>query len=222
MKIEPATLQFLSDLGASNDRDWFQENKSRYDAAWQNMQDFVKAVETELNKTDVIESAKPFRIYRDVRFSKDKSPYKTNLGAGFKRASAIRRGGYYLHIEPGGSFTGGGFWGPNTQDLKRIRDEFAMDDQPIRKIMAEPAFKKYFDNLKGDEVKTAPKGFSHDLPAIDLIRKKQFVVMRPFSDGEVLKPGFLAEVVKTFLAMRPWFDYMSEVLTTDLNGESVL
>ena len=131
------------------------------------------------------------------------------------------RGGYYLHIEPGGSFVGGGFWEPNASDLNRIRKEFEMDDEEIRTIVADETFKKVFGGLKGEELKTAPKGFDKTHPAIDLIRKKQYLLTRNFSDIEVLAPNFQEEVLATFKAMRPFFDYMSEVLSTDLNGESI-
>lgn len=222
MTIAPATLQFLRDLAAHNDRDWFAEHKPRYETAWKNMKKFVAAVEAEMSKFDVLEGSKLFRIYRDVRFSKDKLPYKSNLSAGFKRATAKRRGGFYLHIQPGESFVGGGFWEPNPADLKRIRDEFAADAGPIRKIIAGKEFQKYFGELQGDEVKTAPKGFSKEDPNIDLIRKKQFVVSRKFSDAEVLKTDFASEVAQTFQAMLPYFDYMTGVLTTNLDGESLV
>lgn len=219
--IQPEAFQFLKAIADNNNRDWFQAHKAAYEAAYENFKEFVKGVETELGKSDHLESGKVFRIYRDVRFSKDKSPYKNNFAAGFKRATKLLRGGYYLHIEPGQTFVGGGFWGPEPGDLKRIRDEFAYDDQTIRKIIADPVFKSCFGNLEGDELKTAPKGYSADLPGIDLIRKKQFVVRRAFTDKEVTRPGFLEEVVKTFMAMRPFFDYMSMVLTTDANGEPI-
>lgn len=219
MTIKPDTLQFLRDLAANNNREWFQQAKPRYEAALKNMQQFVKAVENELAKTDQLEGSSLFRIYRDVRFSKDKSPYKNNFGAGFTRASKLRRGGYYLHIEPGASFAGGGFWAPNPPDLKRIRDELAADDKPIRAIIADPVFVKYFGSLEGEELKTAPAGFERDHPAIDLIRKKQFLLMHKFSDEEVTGEGFLSQVRLTYEAMRPFFDYMSEVLTTSLDGE---
>lgn len=222
MKIQSATLQFLRDLSDNNNREWFQANKGRYEAALDNMKQFVHAVESALGETDHLESATLFRIYRDVRFSKDKSPYKNNFGTGFRRATRQLRGGYYLHIEPGASFVGGGFWQPNPEDLKRIRDEFAMDDQPIRQIMADPTFQKYFGAIEGEELKTAPRGYEKDSPALDLIRKKNFTVRRSFTDQEVTAEGFLLEVKRTFEAMRPYFDYMSEVLTTDLNGESIL
>lgn len=222
MKIQPGTLQFLTDLSANNDRAWFQANKDRYEAALENMKQFVKAVENALGETDHLENATLFRIYRDVRFSKDKSPYKNHFGVGFSRATKRLRGGYYLHIEPGASFAGGGFWQPEAPDLKRIRDEFAADDRPIREIMADGTFKKYFGVIQGDELKTAPRGYDKDSPALDLIRKKNFTVHRNFTDKEVTSDNFLQEVKQTFEAMRPYFDYMSMVLTTDLNGVSLI
>ena len=222
MKIQPDSLQFLKDLAGNNNREWFQANKNRYEVALENMKQFVKAVEAGLEKTDHIEGAHLFRIYRDVRFSKDKSPYKNNFGMGFTRATNRLRGGYYLQIEPGASFAGGGFWQPNAQDLKRIRDEFAVDHQSIHQIMAQPAFQKYFGTIQGEELKTAPRGYDKDNPALDLIRKKSFTVHRSFTDAEVTSDNFLLEVKQTFEAMRPYFDYMSLVLTTDMNGESIL
>ena len=221
IRINDSTLQFLRDISVNNNREWFSANKEAYDVALANMKEFVTAVGNALGETDHLESSKLFRIYRDVRFSKDKSPYKNNFGSGFRRATKRLRGGYYLHLEPGASFAGGGFWAPNAADLKRIRDEFAADPESIQKIMAEPAFIDYFGTIQGDELKTAPKGFDKEDPAIDLIRKKSFVVRRPFTDEEVLSPDFLNEVKRTFEAMRPYFDYMSLVLTMDSNGVSL-
>lgn len=222
VKILPSTLQFLKDLSVNNDRVWFLANKDRYEAALENIKQFMKAVELALGETDHLEEANLFRIYRDVRFSKDKAPYKNHFGMGFSRSTKLLRGGYYLHIEPGASFAGGGFWQPNPQDLKRIRDEFAADDKPIREIIADARFQEYFGKLQGDELKTAPQGYDKDHPAIDLLRKKSFTVHRSFTDEEITSDRFLQEVKLSFEAMRPYFDYMSQVLTTDLNGESVL
>lgn len=219
MSVQTSTIKFLKDLERNNNREWFQAHKDQYEVTLQNVRDLADAVKQGLSKKDVIEEAKVFRIYRDVRFSKDKSPYKNNLGVHFTRASRERRGGYYLHLEPGKSFAGGGFWAPNPEDLKRIRDEIAYDGKPLRKIINGKNFVKYFGTLGGDELKSAPSGYDRDHPDIDLIRKKQFVVMHPFTDQEVLDPGFAKEVVKVYEAMRPFFDYMSEVLTTDMNGQ---
>jgi uncharacterized protein (TIGR02453 family) len=221
MGIDNKTLKFLKDITKNNNRDWFLAHKAEYETALQNIKELSEEVKKALNKKDVIEEAKVFRIYKDVRFSKDKTPYKNHFGVHFKRATAQRRGGYYMHIEPGGSFVGGGFWEPNPEDLKRIRDEFAYDDKPFRKIIANKTFVKYFGKMDGDELKTAPSGYERDHPAIDLIRKKQFIVGRKFSDKEVADKSFQKEIVLTFEAMRPFFDYMSEVLTTDMNGQRI-
>lgn len=221
MKIEKETLRFLKDLEKHNNREWFIAHKDQYDAALDNVKQLRDAVLQQLNKKDVIEDGRVFRIYRDVRFSKDKAPYKNNFGIHFTRAGKERRGGYYLHIQPGESFAGGGFWAPEPQDLKRIRDEIAFDDKPIRKIIANKTFTKYFGTLNGDELKTAPSGYERDHPAIDLIRKKQYIIGRKFNDKEVIDPQFLKEVILSFQAMRPFFDYMSEVLSTDVNGQMI-
>lgn len=219
MGIETSTLKFLKDLGKNNNREWFQAHKDQYEQTMQDVKGLAEKVKQELSKKDLIEEAKVFRIYRDVRFAKDKAPYKTNMGVHFTRATKQLRGGYYLHIEPGNSFAGGGFWAPSPEDLKRMRDEFAFDAKAIRKITASKTFIKYFGTLQGDELKTAPAGYDKNHPDIDLIRKKQFLVMRKFSDKEVADQDFIKEVVRTFEAMRPFFDHMSEVLSTDLNGQ---
>jgi uncharacterized protein (TIGR02453 family) len=220
--IDKETVSFLKSLEKNNNREWFLAHKKQYEAALANVNTFKEAVIAGLRKKDLIEDARVFRIYRDVRFSKDKAPYKNNFGIHFTRATPQRRGGYYLHIEPGKSFAGGGFWAPEPKDLKRIRDEIAYDDKPLRKIIKEKTFVNYFKSLEGDELKTAPSGYERDHPAIDLIRKKQFIIGRQFKDKEVSDPAFLKEVILTFEAMRPFFNYMSEVLTTDLNGEKLV
>lgn len=217
--IPKSTLKFLKDLSKNNNRDWFAEHKSRYELAHTGMKAFKDAVGKEMEKYDNLERVKLHRIYRDVRFSKNKLPYKNNFGGSLSRATKQLRGGYYFHIEPGGnSIVGGGFWGPNSADLKLIRQHIAFDDQPLRKILKSAKFKKYFGYLQGDQLKTAPKGFEKDHPAIDLLRYKQLYAFRSFTDAEVTDDKFLSELVKTFLALRPYFDYMSEILTTDLNG----
>ena len=222
MPLASDTFEFLKDLTAHNNRDWFNANKLRYEAAKTDVEALIKEIEKGLAGQDELEGHKLFRIYRDVRFSKNKAPYKTHFGTYFKRAGKWRRGGYYLHLEPGNSFAGGGFWKPDPQDLKRIRDEFVADAQPMLELLASRKFKQYFGTLQGDEVKTAPKGYSKDHPAIEFIRKKQFLAIRKLTDQEVLSDQFAKEVVNTFGALRPWFDYMSEVLTTNLNGEPIV
>jgi uncharacterized protein (TIGR02453 family) len=223
MQISKDNFAFLSALKAHNDRDWFTANKKTYEKQLQNTEAFADEVLRLLNTHDVIETPSGkkslFRIYRDVRFSSDKSPYKVHWAGGFRRAEKHRRGGYYFHIQPGGeNFIAGGFWNPNKEDLQRIREEIAAYPEELRAILNAPAFVKTFGSLQGEQLKTAPKGFDKDHPAVDLLRHKQFIVHRTFSDAEALSEDFSQKVDETYRAMRPFFDYMSEVLTTDANG----
>jgi uncharacterized protein (TIGR02453 family) len=220
--VRRSGFDFLQALKKNNHRDWFNGNKDRYQQEQEQIELFAGALLRELNKHDEIETPSGkkslHRIYRDIRFSSDKTPYKTNWSGNFKRATKLRRGGYYFHLEPGNSYIAGGFWGPNPQDLKRIRDEIAFDAAPLRKILKSKSFIATFGTLKGEQVKTAPKGFDAAHEAIDLLRYKQYLLIRHFSDKEVLSDQFLAVASQTFKNMRPFFDYMSEVLTTDTNG----
>lgn len=220
--ISKSTLDFLKSLKANNNRDWFNENKAIFEAEQKKIKGFYNSVMEQLKTHDLIENVKIFRIYRDVRFSADKTPFKPHFAGHFIRATNKLRGGYYLRIRPGESFLAGGFWEPNKEDLARIRKEFETDAAEIRAIVNAPDFKKYFEKLQGDAVKSAPRGFDKNHPNIDLIRLKQFIVTHEFTDEEVLAPNFLAEVVTSFVAMRPYLDYMSDVLTTDLNGISLV
>ena len=223
--ILETTFNYLKLLKKNNNRDWFTTHKDLYLQGQQNMELFADALLSELNGHDLIEtfSGKKslHRIYRDVRFSSDKTPYKTNWSGGFSRATKLRRGGYYFHIEPGNSFVAGGFWAPNTADLKRIRDEIAYDASPLRKIVKSKSFVSSFEKLRGDQLKTAPKGFDSTHEAIDLLRYKQFLLIRKFTDKEVLDASFVRQASQAFKNMRPFFNYMSEILTTDINGVAV-
>lgn len=221
-QIPTSLFAFLKELKENNNRTWFNEKKAHYQEQLKCFKGFAEALKQKMDEHDEIEALKVFRIYRDVRFSKDKSPYKTNFSGSLKRATALRRGGFYFHVEPGNSMLAGGFWGPNSKDLKRIRQEIAADDQPLRKILDSGSIKKHFGQLKGDTVKTAPKGYKKDHSAIDLLRYKQFLLIREFSDDEVLDSSFLEAAAATFSAMLPFHNYMSEVLTTNENGELIV
>lgn len=220
--VKTSALNFLSGLKKHNEKSWFEEHKNRFKEEKTQMEAFFKAVFKLMNTHDELDQFKMFRIYRDVRFSKDKTPYKTHFSASFHRTKPRNRGGYYVHVEPGGSFIAAGFWGPSKEDLYRIRKEFEIDDQPMREFLDSDVFTKVFNGLEGEALKTAPKGFDRDHEAIDLIRKKQYILVRKFTDEEVTSEDFAQEVNRSFRAVRGWFDYMSEVLTTDLNGVSLL
>ena len=218
MTLPASLFKFLKTIKANNNREWFQANKKTYVQHHEFMKQYVAQLQVELEKHDVIEKSKLYRIYRDVRFSKDKTPYKSHFGGWFRRATKQRRGGYYFHIEPNNTMIAGGFWRPNSADLKRVRAELAANDEGLRTLLTSPTFIKTFGQLKGEKVKTAPRGYSTDHPAIDLLQHKQWVVKRSFRNKEVLNDTFFEEIIDTFLKMRPFFDYMSEVLTTDANG----
>jgi uncharacterized protein (TIGR02453 family) len=223
--IHLSSFSFLTVLKENNNREWFNANKTIFQKEQALLEIFAQQLLQELSLHDQIETpsgkSSMHRIYRDTRFSKDKTPYKGNWSGGFKRATKYRRGGYYFHLEPGNSFVAGGFWAPNTQDLKRIRDDIAFDPAPLRKIINSKPFLSTFETLQGEQLKTTPKGFDADHEAIDLLRYKQFLLIRKFTDKEVLSEHFLREANQTFKNMRPFLDYMSEVLTTDVNGLEV-
>lgn len=221
--LPKSIFPFLKKLEKNNNRDWFNDNKPEFKAIESEVKLFYNAVSENLKKHDDIDKLKIFRIYRDVRFSKNKLPYKTHFGGSFHRTKPKLRGGYYLHIQPNNeSFIATGFWDPEKEDLLRIRKEFEMDDKEIRSILNNKKLKKVWGELVGDEVKTAPNGFSKEHNAIDLIKKKQFIFTKQFTDTEVLDANFINEVDGAFKVIRPYFNYMSDVLTTDLNGVSLI
>ncbi len=222
--IEKSSIKFLKDLAKNNNRDWFSQNKDRYTSMHENVISFAEALMTEMGKHDTLVEMTGkkslFRIYRDVRFSKDKSPYKNYMAGSLKRDTPYLRGGYYYSIHPGGnSMIGCGFWNPNKEDLKLIRDHIAVDAKPLRKVLKSKKFKDTFGQLEGDRLKTAPKGYPKDHPDVDLLQHKQFLVYKKYTDKEVLDKGFVKQVAKDYKAIRPFFDYMSEILTHNLNGE---
>jgi uncharacterized protein (TIGR02453 family) len=226
ISIHKDSLDFLKDLAQNNNRDWFNAHKDRYLEAQGNIVAFVDALIVEMNKHDHIETVSGkksmFRIYKDVRFSKEKTPYNQHWSAALKRATKLRRGGYYIRIEPGNSRAVGGFFGPVPDDMKRIREDIDANYDDWRKMLADPMLEKTFGNMRGAKLDTSPRGYAKDHPAIDLLRYKQFLFRHEFTDEEVLSPGFLFQVNDTFKKMRPFLNYMSEVLTTDANGVLVV
>jgi uncharacterized protein (TIGR02453 family) len=220
--IPASALDFLKLLRENNNRDWFNANKEIFLEQQRCIEDYADELLSRMQVHDVIENVSGksclHRIYRDTRFSKDKTPYKTHWSGGFTRATAKRRGGYYFHLEPGNSFVAGGFWAPNPADLRRLRDDISFDSTPLRKIVSTSAFVDTFGMLRGEKLKAMPKGFEKDHEAGELLRYKQFLLIRNFTDKEVLSTSFPAICNQTYMQMRPFFDYMSEVLTLDADG----
>ena len=214
-----SSVSFLKKLKKNNNRDWFAENKPKFKELELEIKAFGEELKDRLNEFDNVDRFKLFRIYRDVRFSKDKTPFKTHFGLTWHRTKPLYRGGYYLHISPGKNFLACGFWDPNPNDLKRIRKELEYDAKELRDIISSKEFFSVWGNLEGSELKTAPRNFDKNHPNIDLIRKKQFIFSISYSDEEVCEPQFINKLENALKMVRPFTDYMSDVLTSDENGE---
>ncbi len=223
MQIQKSTLQYLKSLKENNNREWFADTKSQFAKEQDSIKIFHQEIMNNLNKHDKIERYKLYRIYRDVRFSKDKTPYQPHFAAGFYREGLARRGSYYLRIRPNNeSLIGGGFWQPNKEDLQRLRKEFEIDTSEFEAILSNKKFQSIFGELQGEELKSAPRGFDKQHPNIKFIRKKGFVAVRKLTDKEVLDPNFVHFIDDAFQTLRPFFDLFSDILTTNLNGESII
>ena len=217
--IKKEHLTFLKELSNNNEREWFNANKPRYQEAHASFKELVAQIEEGLNKFDQIEKSKVMRIYRDVRFSKDKSPYKDFLASSFTRDGKYKRGGFYFKIHPGGhTMVGGGFWGPESKDLKFIRNGNLAEANRYRKLINSKDIKDFFGGVKGDALKTAPKGFDKTHPDIELIRNKQYVLWKEFDDKTALSKEFPTIVTESFKKMLPYFQFMTDALVFDENG----
>jgi uncharacterized protein (TIGR02453 family) len=224
MQFEKSTFQYLQKLQKNNNRDWFAETKPTYLVAQKNAKEVFAVINENLQKHDEIEKSKMMRIYRDVRFSHDKTPYKAHFANSYSRLGKELRGGYFLRVRPGESFLAGGFWEPSKEDLFRIRKEIELDASDIKAVLEDKNYKNYFGGKfeSFSELKTAPRGFDKEHPDVNLLRKKGFIATRNFTDAEVLSPNFVEEVGKSYKALRPFFNLFSDILTTNLNGEPLI
>lgn len=224
-QIKKETLSFLKALAKNNNRDWFNKNKETYLRAHENMIAFADALLLEMQKHDKIENKSGkdslMRIYRDTRFSKDKTPYKEHFGGGFQRKKKLR-GGYYFQIGADSAFVACGFYAPNPEDLLTIRKDIDYNFKDWKKLLSNKRLKSTFGEIEGEKVSSAPRGFAKDNPAIELLKLKQFYFSKEFKSSEILKPGFYKELSQTYKNARPYLDYMSEVLSSDANGASLL
>ena len=220
-KITRPTFQFLTDLKANNDRDWFAANKPRYEIANKEFHQFVDALILEIQKFDPAVShytAKDcvFRIYRDVRFAKDKSPYKTHFGAhvtaAAKKSEIHTRAGYYLHLEPGETMLAGGAYMPESNWLKAIRQEIAYNTAEFNSILNSKEYKQYFGEMDGERLKTTPKGYEADHPAIGLLKHKSFLSTHKCTDEQVLADGFLKHCAAVFKALHPFDMFLNRAM----------
>lgn len=219
--IKSATFDFLRDLAANNDREWFLANKLRHDEARNNVLEFTSGLVKALSKIDntIPPGLDPkhcvMRIYRDVRFSKDKTPYKNNFGAGISHQGKNFNGpGYYLHIHPDGSFLAGGCWMPEGELLKAIRQEIDYNAAEFRGIVENSAFKNYFGSPDTEhKLKTVPKGYTVDHPDIEYLKLKSFTFSHPLSRTTLSGSKAMEEVVNGFAKLYPFMAFLRNALS---------
>jgi uncharacterized protein (TIGR02453 family) len=217
--LEQATISFLKQLKKNNNKPWFDENRKRYEAAKLNMEQLVQAVINTHAKSDpaiadLKAKACMFRINRDVRFSKDKSPYKTNFGASINAGGKkSMRAGYYIHIEPGGeSFAGGGIYMPMPPDLKKVRQEIDYNFEEFRSIVEGRKFKSVFGKLMdGEDMKLTrvPQGFEKDSPAAEYLLFKSYVAGRSLSDAEIGEKTLVKKITDSFSTLQPLLAFIN-------------
>ncbi len=218
--IRPGTFEFLTELSANNNREWFQAHKTEHDQARENILEFTADVISELAKVDAAISSDMdskncvMRIYRDVRFSKNKTPYKTNFGAGISASGKNFNGpGYYLHINPQQSFVAGGCRMPESDILKAIRQEIDYNGSDFRKIVENKAFKQYFRSLSTEhKLKTVPKGYPADHPDIEYLKLKSFTVSHEMSALDLSKPDAVKKVADGFAEMYPFIIFLRNAI----------
>ncbi|MBP1224803.1 DUF2461 domain-containing protein [Flavobacterium sp. 1355] len=218
------SLQFLDDLKANNNRDWFQDNKKRYEVFkkdyHQLVSDFLdamKPIDPSLELLQVKDCT--FRINRDIRFSKDKSPYKAHLGVWLSSgAKGANRSGYYVHIEKGASFIAGGFYSPDSEELKKVRKEIAFFYDDLQEILKEKNFKKEFGSLdinENNSLKSMPRGYEKDHPAIEFLKLKSFTTTQKYDISEVTKKDFVAKMSQKLIALKPLNEFINRALETE-------
>lgn len=218
--LQHTTLKFLTALKKNNNRSWFEENRKVYENAKADFYALTGQLIPALAKYDksighLAVKDCVFRINRDVRFSKDKSPYKNNMACYFNRAGKKSNGaGYYLHIEPGKSMIAGGLWMPESTALANIRQEIDYSFEDWKKLIGTTAFKKTFiEGVKSsDTLIRPPKGYDESNPAIEYLKMKSFVVTKQLSDKALLDKSAVNEIVKTFNIMKPFIDFLNTAI----------
>lgn len=217
--LQSSTIQFLKALKKNNNKEWFDKNRKIYEQAKTDYLNFVTILLNEIQGFDTsLMELQPkqciFRLNRDVRFSKNKDPYKTNFGASFsKGAKKIQTAGYYFHLEPGENFVGGGLWMPMAPDLNKVRQEIDYCYKEFSSILKKPAFKSTYGEMDNSmKLVRPPKGFDIDNPALEYIKLKSFVVTRTINDTELTDKQLIKNVVKDFKTIAPLVHFLNRAI----------
>jgi uncharacterized protein (TIGR02453 family) len=216
MQISPTLIPYLTDLAANNNREWFLANRKRYDDEKASFQQVIGYLLAEIGQFENLAGQEvkhcSYRINRDIRFSANKAPYKNNFACSFEEGGKKSgRAGYYLHIQPGNAFLAGGAWAPEKDQLAAIRQEIDYNPENIKAILSNTKFKEVFNEVKGDGLKTAPKGYPKDHLEIELLKKNQLFVIHNYTDKEVLSDDFLDKVISHCKIMKPFADWVNMV-----------
>ncbi|WP_209390225.1 DUF2461 domain-containing protein [Chryseobacterium sp. RR2-3-20] len=221
--ISPKILNFIKKLEKNNNREWFNDNKTLYTEALSDFQDFIQNLIEEMGKFDeniLKEDPKKalFRIYRDTRFSKDKTPYKTNFGASFGMGKNGKKSGYYIHIQPGKSFLAAGIYLPESPVLKTIRKEISIFGEEFLQTIENENFKKYYGEPdQENKLKNVPQGFEKEDPMAEYLKLKSFVGIHNLSDEELSEPNAVQNFSKILMAAKPLNDFLENAIINDNN-----
>jgi uncharacterized protein (TIGR02453 family) len=218
--INKQTFEFLANLAENNNRDWFLANKVAYETAQQNVLAFADDVLAQLQKIDtsipnnLTAKKSVMRIYRDVRFSKDKAPYKNNFGMGFSaNGKNGNYPGYYIQIQPNNSFIAGGYWMPEAAHLKAIRQEIDYNAAQFKAIIEAPSFVNFFETLsQTDKLKTCPKGYNADNENIELLKLKSYTVFHSFTDDEMMQHTIIEKMIKGLSLISPLTHFIKNAI----------
>lgn len=217
-----STPAFLKQLAKNNNKTWFDAHRTAYAAAKNDFEKFVSgvisalaAVDNDVKDLEVKDCT--FRLNRDIRFSKDKTPYKVNMGASFNRGGKKSIfAGYYFHLEPGGkSFAGGGLWMPMAPELRKIRQEIDYCFEEFKNIITEKKFKAHYKTLENTpdiKLSNVPRGYDKENEAAEFLKLKSFLAMKSISDKELFQPSLLRETVKSFAALKPLIKFLNKAL----------
>ncbi len=217
--LNPEIMSFLSSLEQNNTREWFDKNKKLYLNAKNSFDEFVlqliqiaKTIDPEIGYLEPKNCT--FRIYRDIRFSKEKTPFKTNFGAYISKGGKNSEfAGYYFHLEPSESFVAGGKYMPQGPILKAIREAIFYEPENFRAILEKPSFKKHFSGIMGDTLKTAPQGYPKDHPDIELLKYKGYAVFKPLSSKTLNSPDLLVEIRDAWTELKSLNDFLNRAMS---------
>jgi uncharacterized protein (TIGR02453 family) len=220
--LQPATLKFLKDLEKNNNKPWFDDHRKFYDAAKADFAAFIQKVIDQHGKKDptiknLVAKDCMFRINRDIRFSKDKSPYKNNFGASMNKGGkqSISSAGYYFHLQPGRSFAGGGIWMPSAEDLKKVRQEIDYNYADFKKIIKAKKFKDVYGDLSHDaefKLSRIPKGYDPSNPAAEYLKLKSFITMISLKDADLTSAELVKKTLTAFSALQPLVEFINRSL----------